>query len=152
MTIWYRVQKHSHIQITFSGEGGLYVPGRWNYVGRKVIYCSESIALFTLEWLANQALSVSGFNYYRYSIDVPPHLVAKYPRSKLPSDWAQTPATDSTRRFAEEHLFSSSHLAIAVPSVMVPEEYHLVINPLHDAFSEAVNSVKILGQYIVPAR
>jgi len=135
MTIWHRASFTGNTLTTFSGEGGLYSPGRWNYLGKKVVYCSESIALCTLEWLANNGLSVSGFNYYRYSIDIPDHLTIKFSSNDLPKDWDMTPATDVTREFAETKFFSSEKiLAMAVPSVIVPEEYNLVINPLHPEF------------------
>lgn len=153
MTIWYRASLSESTQVTFSGEGGLYVAGRWSYMGKKAIYCSESIALCTLEWLAHNGLSISGFNYYKYSIDVPDDLTVKFFHSDLPEDWNLTPTTDSTRDFAERHLFSSNKtLAIAIPSVIVPEEYNLVINPLHTEFHRVAKSIKKLGQFIAPNR
>src|SRR3990167_9411596 len=105
MTLWYRAHRADDIQSVFSGDGGLYVSGRWNYAGKKAIYCSESIALCTLEWLAHNGLSVSGFNYYRFSIDVPPDLTVKFSPSTLPEEWKFTTSTDLTRDFAEKHLF-----------------------------------------------
>jgi len=153
MTIWYRASPHENIKSTFSGEGGLYVAGRWNFLGRKSVYCSESIALCTLEWLANNGLSVSGFDYYRYSIEVPTDLTIRFSQSELPNDWSATPSTDSTRDFAEKQLFASLKvLAIAIPSVIVPEEYNLVINPLHTAFPKVFHSAKFLGKHIAPTR
>jgi RES domain-containing protein len=153
MAIWYRASPSENTQATFSGDGGLYVAGRWSYLGKKVIYCSESIALCTLEWLAHNGLSVSGFNYYRYSIDIPDDLTVKFSPSDLPADWKLTPATDSTRDFAENHLFSSNKiLAIAVPSVIVPEESNLVINPLHKEFQRVAKTIKNLGQFVAPNR
>ncbi len=152
MTIWYRAHKINSIQATFSGEGGLHVAGRWNFLGRKSVYCSESIALCTLEWLANHGLSVSGFNYYRYSIDVPDNLIVKFSQKQLPSDWMLTPSTDSTRNFSETHLFTTDALAIAIPSVLVPEEFNLVINPAHLEFQGVMHTIKMIGQHIAPDR
>jgi len=153
MSIWYRVSPIENVQKVFSGDGGLYVPGRWNHLGKRIIYCSESIALCTLEWLAHNGLSVSGFDYYRYSINVPDNLIKRFSHAKVPKDWDTSPATDSTRDFAEEHLFvDDSSLAIAVPSVIVPEEYNLLINPLHMAFQNVFHSICLLGQHCAPTR
>lgn len=153
MAIWYRASPDKNPQNTFSGDGGLYVAGRWNHLGKKVIYCSESIALCTLEWLAHNGLSVSGFNYCRYSINITDNLIARFSPSELPEDWNATPSTDSTRDFAEEYLFASNKiLAIAIPSVLVPEEYNLVINPAHTAFHDVATTIQVLGQYIAPTR
>ena len=153
MTTWYRAYTRESIEEAFSGDGGLYVLGRWNYIGNRTVYCSESIALCTMEWLAHNGLSISGFNYYRYSIDIPDNLIIKFSPSDLPEDWNANPSTDSTRDFAENNLFlSKKTLAIAVPSVMVPEEYNLVINQAHTEFQVVRKTIKALGQYIAPNR
>src|SRR3990167_3903910 len=153
MTTWYRAARTENIQTVFSGDGGLYVSGRWNDLGKRIIYCSESIALCTLEWLAHHGLSVSGFNYYRYSIDIPDNLIRKFSLSDMPKDWNTTPTTDSTRDFADEHLFAPNQsLAIAIPSTLVPEEYNLIINPLHVDFQKVAASIKLLGEHLAPTR
>jgi RES domain-containing protein len=153
MAIWYRASLANNIKSVFSGDGGLYTAARWNHLGRKVIYCSDSISLCTLEWLAHNGLSVSGFNYYRYSIEIPDKWISKFTLADLPKTWDATPATDVTRDFAEENLFSSIKiLAIVLPSVLVPEECNLVINPLHGNFASLVKTVKILGKHSAPHR
>lgn len=153
MSIWYRASQSSHVKHVFSGDGGLFTAARWNYLGRKVIYCSESISLCTLEWLSHNGLSVSGFDYYRYSITIPDKLIKKFTPTQLPSEWNMTPATNITREFAELHLFSSEKwLALALPSVLVPEEFNLIINPLHDSFSKIMKTVKKLGKHVAPVR
>lgn len=153
MAIWYRAHQHNNGQYVFSGDGGLYVAGRWNHLGKKAVYCSQSIALATIEWLSHNGLSVSGFNYYRYSIDIPDHLVSTISSSQLPMDWSATPARDSTRDFADTYLFSPNRsLAMAIPSVLVPEEYNLIINPLHSDFFRIASSIRNLGQFVAPIR
>lgn len=153
MAIWYRASFEEDTKKTFSGEGGLYVPGRWNHLGKKAVYCSDSIALCTLEWLANNGLSVSGFNYYRFSIDVPDNVIKKFTVDELPEYWDITPSTDISRDFAELYLYNSNKtLALAIPSVIVPEEYNLIINPIHRDFLKVIDTIKMIGQYTVPER
>ena|SRR3990167_4860050 len=153
MTIWYRAHNADNISEVFSGDSGLFAANRWNYMGDKAVYCSDSIALCTLEWLTNAGLSLSGFSYYRYSINVPDNLIVKFDLSALPVNWNIAPAHDFTRDFANEYLFSSTkYLALAVPSAIVPEEYNLVINPLHPSFQAVFKTIKSLGKYIAPVR
>jgi len=153
MSIWYRASQNNDVRTVFSGDGGLFTAARWNYLGRKTIYCSESISLCTLEWLSHNGLSVSGFDYYRHSIDVPDNLINKLTPNKLPKEWNTTPATNISRDFAEKHLFlSEKFIALALPSVLVPEEYNLVINPMHDEFSRIIKTAKILGKHSAPVR
>jgi RES domain-containing protein len=153
MGIWYRASQSNNIHAVFSGDGGLYTAARWNHLGRKAIYCSESISLCTLEWVAHNGLSVSGFNYYRYSIEIPDELINRFTLKELPEEWNKTPATEVTRDFAEDHLFSTDKfLALAVPSVLIPEELNLVVNSLYHSFSEIIKTVKTLGQHKAPHR
>jgi RES domain-containing protein len=153
MTLWFRASQTNNLHSVFSGEGGLVTSGRWNHLGRKVIYCSESIALCTLEWLSHHGLSVSGFDYYRYAIDIPNPLIKKILPDDLPKEWNYTPATDITRDFAETHLFlNDNQLALTVPSVLVPEEFNLIINPAHKDFSNIMKNIRQLGKYSAPKR
>ena len=153
MAIWYRASQLNGVQKVFSGDGGLFSEARWNHLGRRVIYCSKSISLCTLEWLPHNGLSVSGFNYYRYSIEVPEKFVHRFTPDHLPKEWNAIPATDITRDFAERQLFlSNKFLALALPSVLVLEEFNLVINPLHDQFHKIIKTVKPLGKHSAPER
>ena len=153
MTVWYRASQINQVRQVFSGDGGLFTAARWNHLGRRIVYCSQSIALCTLEWLSHNGLSVSGFHYYRYSIDVPEALVKRVTAAHLPKTWNAVPATELTRDFAEEHLFlSEKYLALALPSVLVPEECNLIINPMHDQFPEVIKTVKNLGKHSAPLR
>ena len=153
MADWYRAAQTEHAEPVFSGDGGLYVAGRWNFKGRKVVYCSESISLCTLEWLSHNGLSVSGFSYYRFSINIPSELTRRLKVSELPKEWRLTPAMDKTRDFSEKTLFENKqYLAMAIPSILVPEEFNLVINPLHDSFKSALNTICALGRHVAPRR
>lgn len=153
MATWYRVHASSDVKFVFSGDGGLHVAGRWNHLGRKVVYCADSIALSTLEWLPHNGLSVSKYSYHRYSINIPDKLVQQFSANDLPANWDACPANDSTRDFADTELFNNtSILAIQVPSIMVPEEFCLVINATHPDFNHAYKTAKAIGHYIAPAR
>tara|TARA_Y100000588_G_C14235162_1_gene916945 strand:- start:1202 stop:1666 length:465 start_codon:yes stop_codon:yes gene_type:complete len=153
MADWYRAHNIAKQAYVFSGDGGLYVPGRWNYKGRKVIYCSESIALCTLERLSHNGLSVSGYSYYKFEIDIPDKLIKEFSVKDLPKGWGSEPAKNVTRDFAEKHLFNqNTYLAISVPSVMVQEERNLVINPLHKDMKAITSKINCLGKYTSPTR
>ena len=153
MATWFRAHNRNDITYVFSGDGGLYANGRWNHLGRRAIYCSQSIALCTLEWLAHNGLSVSGFSYYRFSIEIPDGMIARFTAAELPTDWNAVPASDAGRSFADAQLFTANGpLAIAIPSVVVPEEENLVINPLHFGFKNALGTVRALGIHEAPER
>ena len=153
MAIWYRAHQTRDVNMTFSGEGGMFVAGRWHYKGRKVVYCSQSISLCTLEWLSHHGLSVSGFSYHKYAIEVADNLIQSFDVKHLPRHWNQSPVIQATQDFAEKHLFNQTkYLALAVPSVIVPEEYNLVINPMHTAYAKVSRTVQKIGAFKAPKR
>lgn len=153
MSTWFRGSQNTNIEEVFSGEGGLFVAGRWNHKRTKAIYCSQSISLCTLEWLAHNGLSVSGFSYFKFSIEIPDELILKYTIVDLPKNWNSTPSPTSTRDFSAENFYLlNKYLALAVPSVIVPEEFNLLINPSHKNFGEVKNTIRILGQFTAPYR
>ena len=153
MSIWYRGAQHQQTDNVFSGDGGLYVAGRWNHKGTKAIYCSQSISLCTLEWLSHNGLSVSGFTYYKFSIEIPDEWIIQFNILDLPQEWCHTPSPNTTRDFVEKNFYRpNTHLAMSIPSVMVPEEFNLVINPLHPLFTKVKGTILSLGEYIAPTR
>ena len=153
MPIWFRVAQNQHASHVFSGDGGLYVAGRWNQKGAKAIYCSQSISLCTLEWLSHNGLSVSGFGNFKFSIEIPEDLIIQYTISDLPQAWSITPSPNSNRDFASKNFYTpNKYLAMAVPSIMVPEEFNLVINPLHPAFVKVKHTIRSLGEFTAPKR
>ena len=153
MSIWFRGAQSQQADDVFSGDGGFYVAGRWNHKGTKVIYCSQSISLCTLEWLSHNGLLVSGFDYYKFSIEIPDEWIIQFQQPDLPKNWSDTPSPHSNREFAEKRFYTpNDYLAMAIPSVMVPEEFNLVINPLHPAFTSAKGTILSLGKYIAPTR
>ena len=60
---------------------------------------------------------------------------------QLKKDWQHD--EDYSKYIGDEFLRSSSHLLLRVPSVIIPEEYNILINPLHKDF----NKVKIKTSY-----
>ena len=151
--MWFRGAQNQQADMVFSGDGGLYVSGRWNYKGTKALYCSQSISLCTLEWLSHNGLSVSGFHYYKFSIEIPDDLIIWYNISDLPSEWCDTPSPNSNRDFVEKSFYTpNKYLAMAIPSVMVPEECNPVINPLHSFFEKVKETILSLGVFTAPNR
>jgi RES domain-containing protein len=77
----------------------------------------------------------------------------RYVITDLLKEWKNTPSANLNRKFAQENFYGSNQYTVmAIPSVMVPEEFNLVINPLHAAFAEAKKTIRLLGQFIAPIR
>ena len=52
----------------------------------------------------------------------------------MPRHWRTLRGLEATQRIGDEWLASGRALALAVPSVIVPEELNYVLNPDHPAF------------------
>ncbi len=96
---------------------------------------------------------MSGFSYYKFSIEIPDDLIIRYNICDLPHEWCDTPSPNSNCDFVMRSFYTpNKYLAMAIPSVMVPEEFNLVINPLHSSFDKVKESILSLGEFTAPKR
>ena len=101
-----------------SGKGAEITGGRWNDRGTPVVYTSCNRALAALETIVH--LNAGGLPLNRYLIEI-----------IIPDDvWAQAQACDHTIA-PVGWARSNDTLLLRVPSVIVPEEQNVLINPRH---------------------
>ncbi|MGA7537500.1 MAG: RES family NAD+ phosphorylase [Steroidobacteraceae bacterium] len=108
-----------------SGRGAEKTGGRWNRKGSAVLYCSSTIALACLETLVH--LSGSDplpLNRYLVRIAIPP------------SAWRSRAVLAPTEQvgwdnWGKDWIATVKSLITEVPSVIVPEESNILINPRH---------------------
>ena len=122
-----------------SGMGAARDPGRWNSLGFPVVYASSSIALACLETLVH----ITGdlplpLVRWLVAIEIPAEQwqLRTTLMEGAPAGWNSEPAQASSKGWGERWLVSQSSLIAEVPSVIVPEEGNLLINPLHSSCSE----------------
>lgn len=117
-----------------SGKGAEKTGGRWNRKGTAVLYCSSTIALACLETLVHLAGSEAlPLNRYLVMIAIPPS--AWRDRAILGSGehigWDSEPPGIVSVNWGSNWMGSVKSLVAEVPSVVVPEESNILINPLH---------------------
>lgn len=123
MILW-RAARRKYADL--SGQGGLYNSGRWHSQGRPVVYTAEHPALALLEVRVNLDVSAEFLppDYVMIKIDVPDQL--KRSNSDIdPSD------NLAAGRAGDEWLESCETPLMRVRSVLAPESYNVLINPLH---------------------
>jgi formylglycine-generating enzyme required for sulfatase activity len=152
LTIW-RIasQGSTWMANDLSGNGAALNPGRWNSTNSHILYSSSSIALACLETLVHLAG------------DDPLPLQRQLVRISLPrqhweqrtifyvnehSSWALPPTPETvedwlttTRAWGDAWLRSLKSLIAEVPSVIVPEESNLLLNPRHPGRRDVVAEV-----------
>ena len=126
------------------GTGAKLTGGRWNSKGTPVVYCSSSIALATLETITYLRNGSLPFNRYLVRIDVPDAVWnARKVLDPLPGGWDAIPAGLTARAAGDAWIASSASAILLVPSVIVPDEYNVLINPQHsDAAAIVATTVK----------
>lgn len=116
------------------GKGAAITGGRWNRPDHPVVYCASSIALAVLETVVHLGLQDLPLNRYLVRIDVPQALWDARKRdthATLAVGWDALPAGKVSLDAGDAWLKSNDGLLYQVPSVIVPEEGNLLINPRH---------------------
>lgn len=114
-----------------SGKGAELFGGRWNRKGVPCIYTSATLSLAALEYAVNNSLYriPRALSYTIY--EIPDKGYHKLSISSLPGNWTDRPVPASTMDIGSELLRENKKLVMAFPSVIIPDEYNYLINPLH---------------------
>jgi len=116
-----------------SGAGAKATGGRWNEAGTAMVYTASSRALACLETVVHLNAAGLPLNRYLVEIDVPDDLIASAevvdPRKLV--GWDANPAGRASIAFGTNWVRSNRSALLLVPSVIVPEESNLLINPGH---------------------
>lgn len=127
-----------------SGTGAKATGGRWNSKGTPVVYCATNIALATLETV--HYLQTGGLPYNRFlvRIDVPDAVWdARQVLAPLPGGWDAIPAGLASRSAGDAWIRSGTSALLLVPSVIVPDEYNVLVNPVHvDASTVTATAIR----------
>ena len=144
--IVYRLVHPRHSQTAFSGEGAFLVGGRWNAPGVRVVYVSASIALAVLEVLAYRKARRPLAPRHLYRLVLDESQVMWLPPEQFPEDWMAYPHPKSTQAIGDAWVNREDTLALAVPSVLAPQEHNLVLNHAHPDFTH----LQIEGPEVFP--
>lgn len=115
-----------------SGAGARATGGRWNPPGTAVVYTSESRALACLETVVHLKAAGLPLNRYLVEIGLPDTLWASaetHAPASLPVGWDAEPAGRASIAFGMDWIRSRRSALLIVPSVIVPEERNVLINP-----------------------
>lgn len=126
-----RLCRREHADLT--GAGPKLLGGRWNSPGKPVVYTASCGALAALEYMVHMTKLPANMLLMR--IEVPDTLAIEEIDS-LPAD----PAVFC--QLGDEWLDHNGTVALRVPSVLVPRQWNLLLNPAHALFP----AVKIIDQ------
>ena len=145
VALW-RIAKHTadYAATDLGGGGARACGGRWNAKGVPAVYASTTIALATLETLAHLGDNIAIRNAFLVRIDVPASVWKSrqtITAGELPPTWLAEPPGSTSIDAGNAWLAQRAAALLLVPSVIVPEEYNVLINPLHPQASKLAAAV-----------
>jgi RES domain-containing protein len=116
-----------------SGNGARLFGGRWNSEGLFAVYTSSSRSLALLEILAHTpAKMLEAKNYILIKLVIPDSVKpVEISLEDLSSGWDAPDTRPITKKLGDKFLRSKTGLLLSVPSVLIPEEKNIILNPLH---------------------
>jgi len=139
--ILYRIAKCNYVA-DLSGTGARLYGGRWNSVGRSMVYLASNRSLAVLEVLVHLSPAIFPANFCLAEFDVPLANIITLMPDELPHNWQDILSPNQLKKTGDEFLKQQKGLLLKVPSAIVPEEFNYLINPLHPDASK----IKLIKQ------
>ena len=127
----YRIVKRARAAEAFTGEGARKFGGRWNVAGVPMVYAAHTRALAAMESLVHFGGEERRLRFVTFEIHIPDELVLRLDPGGLPDDWRRSEPTDATQEIGSAWQRKGDSVALAVPSVLIPEEFCVLLNPAH---------------------
>lgn len=114
------------------GEGARLHGARWNSRGVAVVYAASHLSLAALEYLAHIDPEDAPDDLVALRLHVPDEATELvYEPAALPEGCRDTPPPLECQMIGDHWAGSGEHLLLRVPSVLVPEESKVLVNPAH---------------------
>lgn len=133
ITSW-RVVKQRFVAAAFDGEGAREFGGRWNSVGRAVVYTAATTSLALLEILVNADTTLLP-HYVAIPATFDRSLIELVDADILPVGWRSSPPPFELKRIGDGWIGSHRSCVLQVPSAVIPHEWNYLLNPAHPDFS-----------------
>lgn len=128
----FRIGRENYIR-DLNGEGARLHGGRWNRRGIAMLYASEHISLAALEVLVHTTMPQIPQDLMLLSLSIPGNLEMETVTVKeLPDTWRNYPAPQALADLGSKWAESHESLLFRVPSVVIPREWNVLINPRHE--------------------
>ena len=117
------------------GVGAAKRPGRWNQKDQAIVYAAESRALALLETLGYVLPGGLPQNRYLIGINIPDgvwaarEVLARDRAGQVVEAWDAIPRAGASMAFGSRWLQEGRSAVLCVPSVIVPEEFVVLVNP-----------------------
>lgn len=132
-----RLNKTKYAALALTGEGAAIAGGRWNKEGTRLVYCSTSLSLATLEVLVHtKRIRKLLPKYTVYDVEVGDAAVESLSMGILPPDWMMNES--ACVQVGEDWIIQQRSVGLLVPSAVTVGEFNVLLNPAHRDFSKTV--------------
>ncbi|HZS59959.1 MAG TPA: RES domain-containing protein [Gemmatimonadaceae bacterium] len=119
-----------------SGDGAARYPGRWNSLGRPVVYAAETFSGAMLEILVHANIGRPPRDLHFATIVIPSEVAIE----EFSGAEAGVAEVERSRRFGDAWYEEQRTAVLLVPSAVTRIERNLVINPSHPDFGRITAS------------
>lgn len=128
----FRIGREKYIR-DLSGEGARLYGGRWNRRGIPLLYTSQHRSLAALEVLVHTTIHEIPHDLMLLTLSVPDDLEMQSSHAEnLTASWRDYPAPQFLVDMGLEWAELNKSALFRVPSVVIPQEWNILINPLHE--------------------
>ena len=97
------------------------------------MYCSSTLALAALETLVHIGEEGRTLAFISFEVNIP--AAVRVDRlGKAPRSWREEPPGESSMRVGSNWLREQRSVAFALPSILAPGEFNVLLNPAHADF------------------
>lgn len=129
MQVW-RLTKLRHTAL--DGEGARVYGGRWNSAGKAAIYTAASLSLALLEQLVRIDPDEIPDDFVSLRIEIPDDApTTRINFQEFPPNWRRPESLYWFKERGNAWIDQQETLTMTVPSVIVPEETNIILNPSH---------------------
>jgi RES domain-containing protein len=129
VTVW-RIARRQHVAL--DGEGARLYGSRWTPRGLPAVFASATLSLAALEYFVHTDLDLEPADLVAVEIGIAASIrVESLAASALPAKWRKYPAPAALASIGGNWLRASRTVALVVPSVVIPREQNIIINPKH---------------------
>ena len=134
----FRIVKRRLAAGAFTGDGARMHGGRWNHAGVPMVYAAQTRALAAMETLAHFQGAERRIPFVTFEIEIPDRLVHTLPPADFPRGWRSREIPAATQDLGSTWQREGRSVALAVPSIIIPQELCVLLNPEHPDTSKVI--------------
>jgi len=129
----YRIVKKKRAKKAFDGEGARRFGGRWNHEGTSMVYASERLSLAALETFVHIEQTPLHFELVYFEISYPDTLPIELLTNAQLTKFLKN---STTQNIGSQWINHAATSVMIVPSVIIPSEYNVLLNPQHTDYKK----------------